>query len=764
MSDSETDTEDHPVPPPRKPRFRDYDPESTTLDTTGALLGPIISGKDVAAAHEAVTMLRDVAGMSFVFSSPESQRAPPCGNESIFLDDTAFEALAALDAAAGQALRKALDKSRRAVENALGGGPVEQASLPMASVGGAGMWERFHYGADGLPAEADGESLLLTAVAFLEDASDAGARVLLPDKEAAEPAKPAARKRARSSSAGAVSGGDGVSFAPVAGQLLLLAPGTARSLRSGPLTLTTWWRRPLLEQQPKPKGAGAQRKKKAGDASLASAGASVYDGVLSTADRRKLAEAPLVRWAVYDRLGGAGPRNAHERGIESLLSAMGDASRWVEYWGRARWDAIPAHFDCDEAGPLKKASGGGGGGGGEARTPTSAHVLYLAKAEGVAAPTVLWARRSGGAAEELVTVPAVEGRLLRFDGSWVHGVPRPAREYLGENDAEAEEGAEAEMGEEAGEEEEGGEEEEEGDEESEEEGEEEGEEEASEEEEEEEEEVLRHVLLFNTWADQPPGEEEEEAGAGAGGGDVPSGEPIFLYWWDARDGAALSGWWATPNQVGDSTWYLHARAAEGDGDAAAEAAEAAAAAATPDACQLGAWRAAGAPTKPPPKGGNANGGGARPPLRACFARDGGGDGDGDGDGDGVALRWAGPDAATPIGRAGVRFDQLCFRPHGGRTNHGKPVYMAPAVAYEDRVSVGCRPRKQWREAPLPPSPGGGPGGEGGGASTAFVARLMGGPRRRRRAMRFRVDDVAAPRAAVRAALTSQQEPARFALR
>ena len=31
-------------------------------------------------------------------------------------------------------------------------------------------------------------------------------------------------------------------------------------------------------------------------------------------------------------------------------------------------------------------------------------------------------------------VPAREGRLVRFDGAWVHGVPRPACEYLGEGD------------------------------------------------------------------------------------------------------------------------------------------------------------------------------------------------------------------------------------------------------------------------------------------------------------------------------------------
>ena len=472
MSDSETDAEDHPIPPPRRPRFHNAD-SSTTLGTAGAALTgttgaaaaapPVLTRKDARLAHQAASMLRDVAGMSFVFSSPSSQRAPPCGNESCFLDDSAFEALAALGAAAaGKALRRAVDASRRAVETALGG-PIEQASVPMASVGGDGIWERFHRGVDGLPADAAGDSLLLTAVAFLEDTGDEAAARVLPQEEAvAGPAKPVGRKRARGSAAAtAASCGDGVSFAPHAGQILLLAPGAVRSLRSGPLTLTTWWRRPRLATAQQTKGAGAQRSRPApGDAA---AGVRVYDGVLATADRRKLAEAPLVRWAVYDRFAGSGPRNAHERGIESLLNALGDGSRWVEYWGRARWDAIPAHFDCDEAGPLRK-------GGGEARTPTNAHVLYLAKAEGVAAPTVLWAKggvEGGPSRSELVVVPAVEGRLLRFDGSWVHGVPRPAREYLGENDAdeheEAEAGDEAEAGGETGgeeeEEEEGGEEE-----------------------------------------------------------------------------------------------------------------------------------------------------------------------------------------------------------------------------------------------------------------------------------------------------------------
>ena len=100
---------------------------------------------------------------------------------------------------------------------------------------------------------------------------------------------------------------------------------------------------------------------------------------------------------------------------------LGDSSGFVEYWGRAQWDAVPAHFDCDEG----QLDGG-------VRTPTSAHVLYLEVAPNVAAPTVLWGQanpgqagaEAGGAeagaaeAARLYVVPAKEGRLLRFDGRW----------------------------------------------------------------------------------------------------------------------------------------------------------------------------------------------------------------------------------------------------------------------------------------------------------------------------------------------------------
>ena len=254
----------------------------------------------------------------------------------------------------------------------------------------------------------------------------------------------------------------------------------------------------------------------------------VFDSVLGEEARATLATTKPIRWALYDRQNGKPPRNAQERAIEGLLTELGDTSRWVEYWGRARWDSVPAHFDCDEGGLVAN---------GVRRWPYAAHVLYLElKDENLRAPTVLWRPRgksgSGGGSSSssswpfscgsnggnadggaaFFTCPAVGGRLLRFCGEWVHGVPRPAREYLGEGDGGEEDEASAEMeaaGDEADDDEE--EEEEEGEEEGEE-GEEEGEEEEAEDAEagegeeaaEEQEEVRRLVLLFNSWPDAPP--------------------------------------------------------------------------------------------------------------------------------------------------------------------------------------------------------------------------------------------------------------------
>ena len=55
------------------------------------------------------------------------------------------------------------------------------------------------------------------------------------------------------------------------------------------------------------------------------------------------------------------------------------------------------------------------------------------------APTVLWTSPPQDQADggRLTVVPAVAGRVLSFDGTLLHGVPRPACQYLGATDSAA---------------------------------------------------------------------------------------------------------------------------------------------------------------------------------------------------------------------------------------------------------------------------------------------------------------------------------------
>ena len=147
-----------------------------------------------------------------------------------------------------------------------------------------------------------------------------------------------------------------------------------------------------------------------------------------------------MRFGIYDRHLASGPANAHEVLIESVLASLSDASRWVEYWGRAGWQAVPAHSDLDEVPLLAPRLNGG-----EAprpRFPRWGHIVYLDVANSQPAPTVLYDDADDGrdpARRRFYIVPAVPARLLRFDGSWVHAVPKPTAELLGERESEAEE-------------------------------------------------------------------------------------------------------------------------------------------------------------------------------------------------------------------------------------------------------------------------------------------------------------------------------------
>jgi hypothetical protein len=172
--------------------------------------------------------------------------------------------------------------------------------------------------------------------------------------------------------------------------------------------------------------------------------------------------------------------------MDSALTALSDQSKLVEYWSREEYMNIDAHVDIDE----KRLEDEG-----QLAVPSSSHVLYLEV--NVRGPTCIFpSKRVGWGLEneklnstvDLVIVPAVQGRILRFPGSAMHAVPCPIDRWLMTEEEEAK----------LREEEQGGdddddddkvlddfdEEEEEGD----------G----------EEDEIERSVLLFNTWLDDGP--------------------------------------------------------------------------------------------------------------------------------------------------------------------------------------------------------------------------------------------------------------------
>ena len=682
-SASETDEEEFPLSGFKLPRFTsppdvsDHTMLLAALTKQGAatLAAPVVKPKTAALAHRACAMLRDEAQLTYMFANPNSTKASPGACEAIHVDDGVLSLLRAADRMAYTALRQVLDASEQAARSTLselGHPEICALGLPMATVGEGALSERWHNGREGCPSGTNASRVLLSVVVTLDKAENESLRSL--PRAALSSSSPARGKRPRGNSGGAAGGGVqtlAYRFSPKAGQVTLVAPEAYRAvdLAPGSTTLTTWWQAATPQQQQQPAAtlpSSNATTHDLGSASVLRTAPLVFDGALDEASRAALAATRPIRWALYDRGVGAAkpsPRNAQERAIESLLAALGDSSRYVEYWGRARWDSVPAHFDCDEGGLINRNA---------LRRPDAAHVLYLDIPENVHAPTVLWRPSSGDVTSSggvtgmdakkgdlsrnggedrdgmpcqgaLFTVPAVGGRLLRFCGEWVHGVPRPAREYLGEADedeepaagdgdrgASKEEGEEGEgsdeeesnesEGEEEGEEEK---EEAEGEEDCEEEGEEEGVEEGEEDEGEEEDapEVRLHVLLFNCWIDAPP----------------------------TTDGKSDEG---------------------------------------------------------------------------------------------IAAR---------TGEHGV---------------------------YEDAVQATCAPFSEWRRRKLEPFRGAAKGaaldfkGKGsvedangvGGASTALVARLMGTPRRRGCAMRYRVDDVAASREAVRAALMHNDTPQCFILR
>lgn len=122
------------------------------------------------------------------------------------------------------------------------------------------------------------------------------------------------------------------------------------------------------------------------------------------------------------------PSSPLERALVEILDEMDDFSPYVEYWCRQEWRHIEAHADVDEF--LAKS------GRKQFRYPIHGHVLYLQLGEHVKGPTCIFEECvSGGdlvakSDVSLVTIPAVEGRLLRFPGNLLHAVPRPTDIWL----------------------------------------------------------------------------------------------------------------------------------------------------------------------------------------------------------------------------------------------------------------------------------------------------------------------------------------------
>lgn len=185
------------------------------------------------------------------------------------------------------------------------------------------------------------------------------------------------------------------------------------------------------------------------------------------------------------------PLTPIEHAIDSALIELGDTTKRVEYWSRDEYMNIDAHADIDEA-MLEDE--------GEIRCPLVGHVLYLQVKPGLHGPTCVFPKEqkgwgltedSGdGRKKDLVVVPAVEGRLLRFPGNAMHAVPNPPDRWLLSLQDEKELRTEEEECEK---------EEEENDDDDE------WDEDDDEHDEDDDEEIERSVLLFNTWPDDSPG-------------------------------------------------------------------------------------------------------------------------------------------------------------------------------------------------------------------------------------------------------------------
>lgn len=139
-----------------------------------------------------------------------------------------------------------------------------------------------------------------------------------------------------------------------------------------------------------------------------------------------------------------------ETTLDAILTELGDDSMFVEYWTRQEWRHIEAHADVDEHlakeqdAAYNPTMNDDMGSIIPFRYPENGHVLYLKIGTQVQGPTCVFPNvQSGGDLvkdpkscgtgpnlTEMMVVPAVDGRLLRFQGNALHAVPRPADLWL----------------------------------------------------------------------------------------------------------------------------------------------------------------------------------------------------------------------------------------------------------------------------------------------------------------------------------------------
>lgn len=153
----------------------------------------------------------------------------------------------------------------------------------------------------------------------------------------------------------------------------------------------------------------------------------VWNNVLTDTGRASLhqvASQSGLSHQLIDRSSGDNFRSPLENALDGILKQLDDDSPFVEYWCRQEWRHDESHAYVDEYHARKFPDE-------PFRFPDHGHVLYLNTGPEAGGPTCLFHDVSHGGQIldlpkiQMTSVPPVEGRLLRFDGSWLHTVPRP---------------------------------------------------------------------------------------------------------------------------------------------------------------------------------------------------------------------------------------------------------------------------------------------------------------------------------------------------